>query len=167
MMTQHRKVAPFLWFVLRQALLQGSLLLTTTTIVHGFYAPPHPNYTEWETVHQMRRRLNVTYSYKPQYIPNEYCRYLTEEECQIEDAHYKNKRTTEQRRRAQATTSGTNIRALVLLIKFSDHTSRTVPPKSYLQELFNGKRGTDINPIGSIRDYLYINSVGQYNGTKN
>jgi hypothetical protein len=129
----------------------------------GFYPTPHPNYTEWESVHQMRRRLNITYNYQPKHVPIEYCRFLSETKCRLEDEHFQN--TKSQRHRKMATSIGNNIRVLVLLVRYSDHESRMVASKDYYNELFNGKGGTEINPVGSIREYLYINSVASYNGT--
>jgi hypothetical protein len=72
-------------------------------------------------------------------------------------------------RHLQSSTSSTstvkNHRILVVLVKFLDHKDLKVPSQQYFQTLFNGTGKSDINPIGSIREYLRINSVGKYNGT--
>ena len=50
------------------------------------WLPPYPNATEhWESVHALRKRLNLAFHYTPRHIHPEMCRYLTEEECQRED----------------------------------------------------------------------------------
>jgi hypothetical protein len=43
----------------------------------------HPS--PWESVHVMRRRLNITYQYRTHSINPESCRFLTEQECRIRD----------------------------------------------------------------------------------
>lgn len=60
--------------------------------------------------------------------------------------------------------TGSNIKVLVLLLRFTDHADRDLPQKPYFDELFNGASGNEINPIGSIRDYFYDLSLGTYNG---
>ena len=59
---------------------QGLILMLCITASLGM-APPHPSYTDFESVHEMRDRLNITYGYEPQHITHEHCRYLTEEDC--------------------------------------------------------------------------------------
>jgi hypothetical protein len=50
------------------------------------WIPPHPkSKNDWESVHDMRRRLGVGYEYSTGHIHAEICRYLTEEECKEVD----------------------------------------------------------------------------------
>ena len=67
------------------------------------WMPPHPNATiKFESVHEMRRRLNRGFNYTTRFVDAEMCRYLTEEECKENDermkehaeAHKKLTRTT-------------------------------------------------------------------------
>jgi hypothetical protein len=52
------------------------------------WIPPHPNSTiPWESVHDMRRRLDLEpFNYTPsRFMDHELCRYLTEDECEESD----------------------------------------------------------------------------------
>ncbi|GAX27244.1 hypothetical protein FisN_13Lh199 [Fistulifera solaris] len=53
---------------------------------------------------------------------------------------------------------GDNIRVIVLLIKFSDHTTRDLPSREYFEEFFNGE-GSE---LGSVKEWMRFNSVGRY-----
>jgi hypothetical protein len=125
-------------------------------------APPHPNHTSWESVDAYRRRLGIRFNYKPRYLSSpEHCRFLTEEICARDD-----EATREAREGRRLTTlSGDNLKVLVLLLRFTDHADRALPPVSYFETLFNGKGPSDINPVGSIREYMSSNSFGKYNVT--
>jgi len=54
-------------------------------------------------------------------------------------------------------------KTLVLLVRFSDHTDREMPPKEDIEFLFNYE-GTDDDraPTGTMRDFFRIQSLGQY-----
>ena len=50
------------------------------------WVPPKPGSgIEWESVHDMRQRLNITFDYTPTLLHPEICRYMTEHECQKGD----------------------------------------------------------------------------------
>ena len=122
-------------------------------------APAHTNNTSWESVHARRNRLSIRYDYRPRHVSDEHCRFLTEEQCQADDevvAISKKKRLL--------TSTGKNIRVLVVLCRFSDHTNRQLPDRTYFETLFNGKGPSAVNPVGSIREWLFTNSLGRYNG---
>ena len=144
-------------------MLQSSSFLLSLSLVASSatgLAPPHPDYTEWESVHAMRLRQNVTYNYQPKHLSPEYCRYLNEEECRAEDEALA---VTKDSRRLALLTEG-NLKVLVLLCRFTNHKNRELPAKSYFEELFNGVESSDTNPVGSIKQWFYLNSLEKYNG---
>lgn len=106
----------------------------------------------------MRARLDVEYTYEPQYVDSEHCRFLTEAECEAFDQehgrHLKERRLNP--------TEG-DFKVLVLLIKFSDHVDKQVPPREYYDQLLNGNGPSDVNEIGSLKEWLHLNSMGKYN----
>jgi len=124
-------------------------------------APPHPDYTDWESVHVMRERQNVTYNYHPTNLSPEYCRYMTEEECRAEDEalDYVGK----DGRRLAPVTEG-KLKVLVLLCRFSDHENRELPERWYFEEMFNGKGTSYTTRVGSIKKWFYLNSMHKYDG---
>lgn len=83
---------------------------------------------------------------------------LSDEECQEQDQN-----VGFASRKGSAVNRGT-VKVLVVLCRFKDHQDRKLPPVSYYDELFNGKGPSEINPIGSIREYLLWSSQGRYNG---
>lgn len=71
-------------------------------------------------------------------------------------------------RRYLADGSASTFRNLVLLLRFSDQTSRTLPSQSDISKLYNsaapttsGKRA-DVAPTGSVRQVYLENSYGQF-----
>lgn len=122
--------------------------------------PPHPDHKSWESVHEVRRRLNVTYSYNPINLDPEHCRHLSEEQCREEDEGLGNAMAS----RRLVANSG-DIKVLVLLCRFRDHVDVDLPSKEYFDELFNGNQTSEINQVGSIKEWLYYNSVGKYRVT--
>jgi hypothetical protein len=54
------------------------------------------------------------------------------------------------------------VRVLVLLVRFSDHVNKSLPPRSEIDTLFNGD-GIDgrVTPTGSIKDWYRANSYGR------
>lgn len=144
-------------------------------------APPHPSFADWEPAHRMRQRLNMTqYQYRPIHLPgkNEHCRYLTEDECRREDEavgrakqqssfgfHKNNNNDTKSdrhRRRRLNPSVGSNMRVLVLLVRFSDHGSRWLPPREHFEEMLNGNGTSTLNTVGSFKEYLRYASLGRY-----
>jgi M6 family metalloprotease-like protein len=137
-----------------------TLFITIVNLAHSLQRP-HPNFTEWESVHALRRRLNITYNYEPLHFSQEHCRHLTEDDCRTEDetiGHAKRRLHG----RHLSPSIGDNIRILVILVRFSDHESRVLPPREYIEELFNGDGVSDINVVGSIKEYLRYASLGKY-----
>jgi hypothetical protein len=125
--------------------------------------PPHPDYTSWESVHAMRRRLNVTFGYEPVHVSHEHCRYLSEDQCRKDDeglGHAKAGGGVNGRRLGPSI--GDNVRVLVLLVRFSDHATRTLPQRDYFETLFNSDGVSDMNTVGSIKEYLRYSSMGKY-----
>ena len=124
-------------------------------------APPHPNYVEWEPVQKMRRRLNIPYNYDPIHLPHEYCRYLSEEECRRQDEGIGHAKLGLHGRHLSPSV-GQDFRVLVVLVRFSNHVGRTLPTREYIDELLNGNGTSDINPIGSLKEYFRYASLGKY-----
>lgn len=142
------------------------------------YARPYYRMTNNESslYQNMRHRqdhvssLSSSYGYQTKYISIESCRYMNITLCQKEDEYYgrmKEQIRINQRRRLSSTKEGTNVRVLVLLVQFTDHntTDHILPTIEQINEIFNGNGGTDINPVGSIRNYFYVNSLTKYHGT--
>lgn len=123
-------------------------------------APPHPDWTDFESVHQMHRRLGISYGYAPQHLSHEYCRYMTEADCQKEDETLADAKAERNGRRLSPSV-GEALRVLVLLIRFPNHSDRKLPSREYFEELFNGSP-SDVNPVGSISEYLRFSSLGKY-----
>ena len=66
------------------------LLLGCLCAISFAWVPPRPGSSiEWESVHDMRERLNITYDYTPSLLHPEICRYMTQEECQDGDESLK------------------------------------------------------------------------------
>ena len=54
------------------------------------------------------------------------------------------------------------IRVLVLLVRFTDHATKILPPESEINALFNAKGiNSTITPTGSISDWVTANSYGR------
>jgi hypothetical protein len=125
-------------------------------------APPHPDFTadDWNTLNDTRQRNNFTHNYKPSHISNFECKLSTEEDCRNNDEEA---RLTKEDDRRLNPTVGTNIKVLVLLVRFKDEQNTDIPPMSHFEELFNGNGRSAINQAGSIRQYLRYSSLGKYN----
>jgi len=105
-------------------------------------APPHPDFVDgagrkYENVHQYRRRLNVTYSYRPKFISAEQCRYWSESKCEEVDSRRgkaleDHRRKLEERRRLNPS-MGQNFRGLVLLIMFPEDAEKVLAPKEHFE----------------------------------
>lgn len=122
--------------------------------------PPHPDHENWESVHEMRRRTGIQFDYEPQFLDPEHCRHMSEEQCQAEDEGLGSSIAD----RRLVANSG-DITVLVLLCRFRDHVDVDLPTREYFEELFNGNTTSDINQVGSIKEWLYYNSVGKYRVT--
>ena len=76
--------------VLVQCIIWGILSIGATA-----WIPPHPDAkVEWESVHDMRRRLDQPYNYTTHTIAPEMCRYLSEEDCEDADESMKRHATS-------------------------------------------------------------------------
>lgn len=121
-------------------------------------APPHPAFARYyENVHDMRRRLNITFNYIPKHLSHEHCRYLSEAECQRSDE----KHGAMQAQR-QLNPSIGDFNVLVLFVQFPEDQGKPLGNMSYFNDLFNGAIIDEVNPAGSIREYLRYMSVDQY-----
>jgi hypothetical protein len=170
------------------SLLSVMLLLFSQCCISfvGALAPPHTEFVlsgDYETVHEYRKRLNITYNYQPRHLSAERCRYLTEEQCRHDDEIHiqqaQKQRTIRQNQQKQQQRQLNPIKGdltvLVLLCRFTDFDpTRTLPSRDDIDILFNGRsstvldsanRSSTINPVGSIREYLYYASMGQYKVT--
>jgi Immune inhibitor A peptidase M6 len=127
-------------------------------------APPHPSFTDYENLLQYRTRLNVTYNYTPRHFNIERCRYLTEAECRREDeAHEATRQKRVRHRERRLNPNEGDFTVLVLLCKFTDFdNSVPLPTRDDFDVLFNGEGNSTINPVGSIREYLFYASMGKY-----
>lgn len=113
-----------------------------------------PLFGDFESVHDMRRRLNIDYPYSPKHFGDEKCRYLTPQACQDRDEHVGRQRAE----RRLNPSIGDGLRVIVLLIRFSDHTNRDLPSREFFEDFFNGEG----REYGSVKEWLRFNSVGRY-----
>jgi M6 family metalloprotease-like protein len=128
--------------------------------------PPHPDFHNFESVHDMRRRLNMTYHYEPKYVHSEYCRHLSEAECEQYDISFGMERERRRNLGKDPKTRHLNpafgeYRGLVLLARFPEHANKDLAPKEYVEEMFNGKGTSQVNPAGSVQEFFYYNSLKQ------
>jgi hypothetical protein len=136
------------------------LVFVDVVLVVDAIVPPEENYTTFVAdLHRVRRRslLPRQVTYRPRHISPANCWLLTDEECQQEDE------AVATAKRRGLVNRGT-VKVLVVLCRFKDHATRELPPPSYYEELFNGKGPSEVNPIGSVREYLLWSSQGRYNG---
>ena len=121
----------------------------------------------WESVHDFRQRLNITFNYRPLALHPEDCRYKTEQECQAADL-VKLEYIEKQRRRAQkeggsvpdrperptaaATEEDPEEHVLVLLMRFTDHADRDLPKLARYKTIWEAK----------IAKWLEIQSYGKH-----
>lgn len=139
----------------------------STLRVSQSLAPPDPGFVgggrSWQDVHEFRAMHNITFKYEPLHLQNEHCRYLTEAECQHDDeAYWQSKFRPQSSKERRLNPSIGTFRALVILVRFTDHASRQLPSPAYFDELFNGAKGS-VNEVGSVREYMRFNSMGKYN----
>eukprot|EP00797_Seminavis_robusta_P011136 Sro1835_g300580.1 Pre-pro-metalloprotease PrtV (756) ;mRNA; f:8187-10960 len=127
------------------------------TVAMGALAwiPPHPeSKEEWESVHDMRRRLGISYNYTPQQLHPEMCRFLSEEDCIDHDEamgqHVQSHRRIQQQVRLSPKLGKINV--LVVLARFTDHTDRDMIPVRDIRDFW----------LVNMRDWFRANSQGRY-----
>lgn len=133
------------------------LLVCAGLFVGESLVPPHPSYSDWEPVHDRRRRLNQTWVYEPEHISHEFCRHMSESQCREHDELIGDAKAGRHGRRLSPSVG--QVRVLVLLVRFKNHKNRALPSQEYFEELFNGGDDSD---VGSIKDYFRFSSLGQY-----
>lgn len=69
----------------------------------------------------------------------------------------------EQHQQRQLNPSIGTFNFLVILVQFTDHQDRNLPPVEYYQELCDGTGPSAINPAGSIAEYFEKQSYGKFN----
>jgi hypothetical protein len=140
--------------------------LQAVVVTRGI-APPDPAFAEdfYKRLRAHRMAYNLTYV--PRHLAPGHCWFLTDETCRHDDeAVARAKEETNRGGRRRLVRMGDNIKVLVLLVRFKDHAKRELPAKSYYDDLFNGKSGTETNPVGNIADYFFDLSLGKYKGKK-
>ena len=120
------------------------------------WIPPHPNSElEWESVHDMRRRLKQPFNYTPsKFLDAELCRFLTEEECEEADINMQEhvRAHKELQTRARTNPNLGSINVLVLMVRFSDHEDRDLISKIDIEEFWNTR----------VAEWMDVNSQGLY-----
>lgn len=121
--------------------------------------PPFPTFAPYyESVHEMRRRKNITYNYHPHYLNAEHCRHIPEEECR--DLDERHGRILNRQRKLNPQFGAYNV--LVLFIQFPEDRGRPLGNMTYFNEMFNGETIDAVNPAGSLKEYLRYMSMNQY-----
>jgi hypothetical protein len=150
------------WAIVLVTLLSASSWFGSCNCVADALSRAHPDWTDFESVHAMRRRLDIAYHYTPEHLDDEYCRYLTEAECQVQDEALADAKVKRNGRHLSPSV-GDKIRVLVLLIRFPNHKSRVLPTREYFETMFNGvSKDDEVNPVGSIAEYMRFSSLGAY-----
>lgn len=125
------------------------------------YPLPGTHMGEWDSVENYRTSHNITYKYQPKHIHPELCRHVSEETCQVDDEAAAQHAEEKRQRRLNPSTGTYTF--LILLVQFTNHADRVLPPKEYYEELCNGSGPSGVNEIGSISEYLSENSYGSFN----
>lgn len=148
-------------------------------------APPHPDYVDaWKDIERIGRRLltgrGKYYNYTPKVLNTTDChnnnnstegpctRYGVKQSTNATttmDAQQRDSRIGGHPLKPRLAPNMGQFKVLVVLIRFKDHLDRELPTREYYDELFNGPGGTDVNPVGSVRQYLFDNSLGMYDVT--
>ena len=120
MPTPARAIEPTLW----DKMLRFFILISCFHVGRSM-APPHPDFHNFESVHQMRRRLNITYNYQTKHLHSEFCRHISESLCRYHDESV----GTERQRRRNLMENGQRhlnpntgtFQGLALLVRFPEH----------------------------------------------
>lgn len=104
-----------------------------------------------ESLEEYRRQRGITFNYTPRALHPESCRLLSQQECEERD-----RRVLQTRVEPLGTQKG-----IVILLKLTDF--ETLPREQY-DILFNSDtRDEELNPTGSVKEYLRENSNGKFN----
>lgn len=135
-------------------LLLGDVLLLLLPSVEC-WIPPHPKTRDnWESVHDMRRRLNATFEYTPSLVHHEACRHLSEEECRNLDIsmHEYAQIQRQLQNWVRANPYIGSFKVLILLMRFTDHKDRDLIDKSVIEEMWSDQ----------VVKWFQANSLGNY-----
>jgi len=133
---------------------------------------PMLNSTGHESLRDYRRRLNIDFKYQTRHMNPEFCRTISEEDCQRIDetqGKYHERNRNWMKRQMQATgasaimeTTGT-LNVLVLLMEWSNHAQegRQLIDRDDIEALFNSD-GFDDLPTGSIKRYFETSSYDRF-----
>jgi hypothetical protein len=125
-------------------------LLVLASSIHLTFSLASSSFNEIEPLQAIRQEL----AEDTKRADTDKCRSLSPQNCQNLDENL-GRQLAERRLNPSI---GDNIRVIVLLIKFSDHTTRDLPSREYFEEFFNGE-GTE---LGSVKEWMRFNSVGRY-----
>jgi hypothetical protein len=149
-------------------LLVALLLLAQTQSSSAFTSPSQssssatPDESEWETIMNADADADADadsyYKGKPSFLRSSLK--LDLPTSKHEDAPTSSLQS--QRQRQLNPNTGT-FNVLVILVQFTDHQDRNLPPVEHFQELCGGTGPSTVNPAGSIAEYFAQQSYGKYN----
>jgi hypothetical protein len=150
--------------MMKPMLFAAALVAFLPLCIIGHVVPPHPDFAE--EYHRIRRRKqrrsllrSSKNSTKPVVIVDgpvdpRFCHDLSESECRRLNALFgKSAATTLSVLKEKRT-----LATLVLLMRFTDHSSRELPSRDQMDVLWNSNQLTTQFPTGSIARYLEKNS---------
>lgn len=130
-----------------------TLVLCLLFIDPALAANPHPH---TDAAHKEYHR-DLRDTYDMQFINPALCGNHTLGECQEREEGMK--RNARNLRNLVESTG--YIRILVLLIQFTDHAERIMPPMEAYDDLINGQELSDVIPTGSMSQFILDNSYGK------
>lgn len=114
---------------------------------------PQKRDPNFETVHAMRKRLGINYTYTPSLLHPEMCRFVTEEVCESIDNNLRRHAASHRRLQGSPNPNLGKIKVLVLLVQFRDHQDdRELVERSVIEETWR----TD------VKRWFSENSQGSY-----
>jgi hypothetical protein len=112
----------------------------------------------FETVHEYRRRLGFDYGYSAKTLNPELCKFLTEIECEEMDLKFEQ----QSKKTLQVAQEQDHVNVLVVLMRWSNHEDRELPPVEYYEQLWNGLGIDEVtHPGGSIANFTDVNTYGR------
>jgi hypothetical protein len=140
-------------------LLVAGILILVSIFVRESIAVPPPHPEACQDAYDIHRSLFKEATTVPtKLLHPKICHDLGEDRCLAWD------QTMQDNARAlQEIGNSTGfMRVLVLLVRFSDHAKKSLPPRSEIDTLFNGDGIDDtVTPTGSIKDWYKANSYGR------